>query len=103
MTRRDITKLFKRFFITFFCCVPIFLIVGFLLENKIQSYILTIIFVVIGGAIFAMEELIYFKAKQKREKLKDELKSQDYFKEKSKTTDNNSKKSNKSTNKKVDK
>ena len=81
MTRKDIASLFKRFFITFFCCVPIFLVIGYFLEKKIQDWILTFIFIVIGGSIFALEELIHFKRRQKREFLKQELKDKDYFKQ----------------------
>lgn len=81
MTRKDIASLFKRFFITFFCCVPIFLVIGYFLEKKMQDWILTFIFIVIGGSIFAFEELIHFKRRQKRELLKQELKDKDYFKQ----------------------
>ncbi|MGN1212721.1 MAG: hypothetical protein ACI4TZ_01645 [Christensenellales bacterium] len=81
MTRKDIASLFKRFFITFFCCVPIFLVIGYFLEKKMQDWILTFIFIVIGGSVFALEELIHFKRRQKRELLKQELKDKDYFKQ----------------------
>lgn len=74
MTRKDIAKLFKRFFITFFCCVPVLLLIGFLLQDKIQDWILTVVFIVIAGGVFAIEEYIHFKLLKKREALKQQLK-----------------------------
>ena len=75
MTRKDIFQLYKRFFITFFCCSPVFIILGYLLKDKIKNWILGFVFVVLGGLIFALEEWIHFKSKQKRLQLKQQLKS----------------------------
>lgn len=74
MNRRDIAQLFKRFFITFMCSVPLFLALGFLLENKISNIVMIIVLVILGGAIFAIEEWIAFKQIQKRKKLKEQIK-----------------------------
>ena len=70
MTRKDITKLFKRFLITFICMSPIFIGIGFLLVNKVTNFVMVTIFVVTGGAGLAIEEFIHFKRVQKREELK---------------------------------
>ena len=101
MTRRDITKLFKRFFMTFFCCVPIFLGIGFLLNGKIQPWIMTAIFVVIGGGVLAIEEYVHYKRVQKREQIKQDLQNQkELNRVQTSVEDNKNKKSKKSNNKK---
>lgn len=72
MTRKDISKLFKRFLITFLCSLPVLIALGFLLTNKVSDFVMIVIFVVIAGGAFAVEELVHFKLYQKRERLKQE-------------------------------
>lgn len=73
MTRKSIAELFKRFLLTFVCMLPIFIVVGILLQNKVSDVVMTIIFVVLGGAGVALEELIHFKRVEKREQMKREI------------------------------
>ncbi|HAJ77486.1 MAG TPA: hypothetical protein DCO89_00255 [Clostridiales bacterium] len=70
MTRKDATKLFIRFLITFAFMLPALIALGLLLTNKVSNFVMIVMFVVIAGGIFAIEELIYFKLRQKRELLK---------------------------------
>ena len=70
MTRKDATKLFIRFLIVFACTLPVLIPIGLLLTNKISDFVMVTIFVVIAGGAFAVEELIHFKLRQRRELLK---------------------------------
>ena len=70
MTRKDATKLFIRFLIVFACVLPVLIVIGLLLTDKISDFVMVIIFVVIAGGVLAIEELIHFKLRQKREMLK---------------------------------
>ena len=72
MTRKDIAKVFIRMLITFVCMLPVFLLIGFSLYEKISDIVMIIIFLVIAGGVFALEEFIHFKIYQKRQKLKEE-------------------------------
>ena len=74
MLKKDVLGLFKRFLITFCCCLPLFFVIGFLLVGKISDVVMVIIFVTIGGLIFALEEYIHFKNYQKRQNAKNSLK-----------------------------
>lgn len=107
MTVKDVAKLFKRFFITFLCCVPVFLGIGFLLDGKIQPWIMTFIFVVIGGGAFALEEFLHNRRVQKREKQKESLKGTpivfDVEKPKKEKTNKTQKQKNKNNSKQQDK
>lgn len=75
MTRKDIFGLIKRFLLTFLCCVPVLLVIGYFLQGKVQSWIMVTIFVVVAGAVLAIEEYIVYTRRKKREKIKQELKS----------------------------
>ena len=66
MNRKDITKLFVRFLITFMCCLPVLIALGFLLEGKISDIVEIIIFAIIAGVVFALEEYIHLKIAIKR-------------------------------------
>ena len=70
MTRKDATKLFIRFLIVFACVLPVLIVIGLLLTDKISDFVMVTIFVVIAGGVLAIEELIHFKLRQKREMLK---------------------------------
>ena len=72
MTRKEITKLFQRFLITTLILLPFLILLGFLLANKVNDFVMIVMFVVIIGGVFALEELIHYKRYQKREKLKEE-------------------------------
>jgi preprotein translocase subunit SecF len=72
MTRKDVTNLFKRFLITFACTLPLLIALGFLLTNKVSDFVMIVIFVVIAGAVLAIEEYIHYKLYKKRERLKEE-------------------------------
>ena len=75
MTRKDIFQLIKRFLLTFLCCVPVLLLIGYLLQGKVQSWIMVTIFVVVAGGVLAIEEYIVYARRKKREKIKEDLKS----------------------------
>ena len=70
MTRKDITKLFVRFFVVFAFCCPIFVLIGSVLDGKINGVIEVVIFVTIGGGILFLEEFLHVKALKKREEQK---------------------------------
>ena len=72
MTRKDIAKMLIRLLITFACMLPIFVLIGYLLYEKISDIVMMIIVVVLGGAAFALEELVHYKIYQKRQALKEQ-------------------------------
>lgn len=72
MTRKDIAKLLIRLLITFACMLPIFILLGYLLYGKISDVVMIIIYVVLGGGIYALEELVHYKVYQKRQELKEQ-------------------------------
>ena len=95
MTRKDIAGLFKRFLITFGCSLPVLLSIGFLLKGKVSDFVMIVLYVTIAGTILAIEELIHYKRKQKRELLKEQISSENDYRRKEttpKSTQNNSKK-----------
>ena len=75
MTKKELTSLFKRFLITFVCCLPLFFVIGFLLQGKISDVVMVVIFVTLGGLVFALEEYISYIRRKKREQLKQDLKN----------------------------
>ena len=74
MTRKDISKLFIRFLITFACCLPFLIFIGYLLTDKVSDFVMVMVFVAISGVVIAFEELIHFKLYQRRQILKAEEK-----------------------------
>lgn len=74
MTIKEYVHVFKRFIITFLLCLPIFILIGVLLQGKIHNGIMIAMFVVIGGIAFAVEELWYSKHKKKQELLREKAK-----------------------------
>lgn len=79
MTRKDIAGLFKRFLITFGCSLPVLLFIGFLLKGKVSDFVMIVLYVTIAGTILAIEELIHYKRKQKRELLKEQISSENDY------------------------
>jgi len=67
MSRKDIVKLIKRFLITFLCTVPVFVGLDYLLGNAVKDWLKIFMFVVIGGGVFFLEELIRFKKNKKKD------------------------------------
>ena len=82
MTRKDIAGLFKRFLITFGCSLPVLLFIGFLLKGKVSDFVMIVLYVTIAGTILAIEELIHYKRKQKRELLKEQISSENDYRRK---------------------
>lgn len=85
MTRKDIAGLFKRFLITFGCSLPVLLFIGFLLKGKVSDFVMIVLYVTIAGTILAIEELIHYKRKQKRELLKEQISSENDYRRKDTT------------------
>lgn len=65
MTRKDISDIFKRFFIVFLCCLPILLVLGWYLR-KIHNIAMIAINCGVVAVVFVIEELIYSSFKKKR-------------------------------------
>ena len=72
MTKKEITKLFQRFLITFLCTLPFLIGLGFLLYQKVSDFVMVTIFVVFAGGVLAVEEWIHFKRWKKRQMLRAE-------------------------------
>ena len=72
MTRKEITKLFQRFLITFACTLPFLIGLGFLLSGKVSDFVMVVIFVVVAGGVLAVEEWIHYKRRQKRQMLREQ-------------------------------
>ena len=71
MNKKDIAKIFKRFFITFLICLPIFILIGVFLTDKIGNVWTVVLFILIGAIAFVLEE-IWHKAYQKKQEQKRE-------------------------------
>lgn len=57
--------------------LPIFIGIGFLLQDKVSDAVMIIIFVTIGGAGIALEEYISYNRRKKREEQKEKQKKGD--------------------------
>jgi hypothetical protein len=65
MTRKDAMKLFVRFLIIFGFCCPIFVAIGIALGDNANGFWETMIYVVIGGAVFILEEYFFLEKLEK--------------------------------------
>jgi len=72
-------KNIKRYLITMLCCVPLLIVVGVLLEGKVNKALRITIFVLIMLVVFVIEEFIYSKLRTKI-KEKPKVKHEDVFK-----------------------
>ena len=70
MNRKDVTNLFVRFLVTFACCLPVLIPLGFLLSGKVLDIVMIIIFVLVAGIVFALEEYIHLKIVLRRNQQK---------------------------------
>lgn len=68
----------KRYLITMLCCVPLLIVVGVLLEGRVNKALRITIFVLIMLVVFAISEFIYSKRKAKKQNV--EVKREDVFK-----------------------
>lgn len=71
MTRKDVSNLYKRFFITFLICIPIFVVIGVFLTKYIGNVWTVVLYVVIGIIAMILEEL-WYKGYKKRQEIKRE-------------------------------
>ena len=79
MNRKDVSKLFKRFLITFACSLPLLILVGIFIEGKVSDFVMVTIFVVLAGIVLALEELLYRKFASKRQQKVNESKDGSHF------------------------
>ena len=84
MTRKEITKLFVRFLITFACMLVVLIPIGILLEKKVSDFVMIVIFVTIAGGALAIEEYVHFKLLKRRERLKEQALLEEEMEAKSK-------------------
>ena len=74
MTKKEFIKIFKIFFLAFLCCLPIYILIGIFLREKIGDVWTVVIYVVIGAIAFVLTEIIHKKHEEKialkREKAK---------------------------------
>lgn len=71
-------KNIKRYFITMLCCVPLLIVLGVLLEGRVNKALRITIFVLIMLVVFIVSEFIYSKRKAKKQNV--EVKHEDVFK-----------------------
>ena len=69
MTKKEFKSIFKRFFITFLICIPIFVVIGIFLTPLIGDIWSIVIYVSIGGLAFFLEEL-WWKGYSKKQEAK---------------------------------
>ena len=67
MTKKEFLKIFKRFFLAFLCCLPIFILIGIFLREKIGNVWTIVIYVVIGAVAFILAEIIHKKHEEELE------------------------------------
>lgn len=72
-------KSLKRYFITMLCCIPLLIMVGIFLENKVNKAVRITIFVLIMLVVFVIVEFIYAKLRVRNEN-KPKIKHEDVFK-----------------------
>lgn len=67
MTKKEFVKIFKRFFLAFLCCLPIYVLIGIFLREKIGNVWTVVIYVVIGAIAFVLAEIIHKKREEQLE------------------------------------
>ena len=101
MTKKEFIKVFKRFFLAFLCCLPIYVLIGIFLREKIGNVWTVVIYVVIGAIAFVLAEIIHKKREEnlelRREKAKQKRRYQHLENVESIKTENSSKKKKKSS------
>lgn len=74
MTKKEFLRVFKRFLIAFLCCLPIFILIGIFLTDKIGNVWTIVIYIVIGAGAYVLAEFLCRHHEQKmaerREKTK---------------------------------
>ena len=79
MNRKDVSKLFKRFLITFACSLPLLILVGILIDGKVSDFVMVTVFVAIAGVVLGAEELLYRKYASKRQEKVNKNKDGSHF------------------------
>lgn len=74
MTRKEISDIFKRFFIVFLCCLPLLLVVGWLLRTLPNIAMIAINCGIIA-LVFILEELFYSNFRKRRLQKREEEKN----------------------------
>lgn len=67
MTKKEFIRIFKRFIIAFLCCLPIFILIGIFLREKIGNVWTVVIYVIIGIGAYVLAEIICKRHEQKME------------------------------------
>ena len=67
MTRKEFLRVFKRFLIAFLCCLPIFILIGIFLTDKIGNVWTIVIYVVIGAGAYVLAEVLCRRHEKKME------------------------------------
>ena len=67
MTKKEYLKIFKRFFLAFLCCLPIYILIGIFLREKIGNVWTVVIYVVFGAIAFVLAEIIHKKREENLE------------------------------------
>ena len=81
MTRKDAMKLFVRFFAIFGLCCPVFIAIGISLGDNANGFWETMIYTVVGGVVFILEEYVFWKKWKQRMILKAQTDPEKYFAE----------------------
>ena len=81
MTRKDAMKLFGRFLILFGLCCPVFVAIGIALGDNANGFWETMIYTVVGGIVFIVEEFFFWKRWKKRAIAKSYTTPEKYFAE----------------------
>lgn len=100
MTKKEFLKIFKRFFLAFLCCLPIYILIGIFLREKIGNVWTVVIYVVIGAIAFVLAEIIHKNYEEKMELKREKTRLERRYKhleniENIKTDDTSKKKSSK--------
>ncbi len=75
MDRKLLTGMYKRFFITFACLLPLLIYLGILLGGHVTNFVRIAIFTLIGGTAFLIEEIINSKLQERRQKKREAFKT----------------------------
>lgn len=69
----------KRYFVTMLSCIPLLILVGIFLEDKVSKSLRITIFVMIMLVVLVVVEIVYSKLRAKKES-KPKVKHEDVFK-----------------------
>ena len=70
--KKDLIKLYKRFFLVLLCCFPVLVLMAVFVVGKLSNILQILIYCLIVAGVFVIEEMLYNAKREQRERLKQE-------------------------------